>query len=259
MNLKEIRESGLLELYIIGTLDKEEIQIVEQAISDYPELKKDLLSISNSLEFYASIHSINPPPQVLNNILNEIQSSPSNSTDDSIKASSSSSFSIKKLAMPLIMAIGFITGIFYFNNLSNQNITIQRNLIACQEENQNKSVQIAYLEAINEPNNSIVSIEATPKYPNTHLYIHNNDVSKKNYLQIKNLPKITENQSFQLWSLKSNSDPIPLDVFESSTDNLIFEVQHIDDSNAYAITIEAKGGAQVPNLDDLIGVFNIKG
>lgn len=47
-----------------------------------------------------------------------------------------------------------------------------------------------------------------------------------------------------------------MDVFEFDGSQFI-EVDFEENTNAYAITIEEKGGAQSPNLDMLIGVFSV--
>ena len=95
-------------------------------------------------------------------------------------------------------------------------------------------------------------------YPTASLLIHNNNSSKKNYLQLSALPALSDNQSFQLWSLKADQDPIPLDVFDGTGDRII-EVQHINGTETYAITIEPKGGSKIPTLENLIGTFSLQG
>ncbi|MGB0838879.1 MAG: anti-sigma factor, partial [Chitinophagales bacterium] len=108
-------------------------------------------------------------------------------------------------------------------------------------------------------NNDIIVVSATEKYPATSIYFHHNPVDKKNYIQLQNLPEIDNTkQSFQLWSIKGDNAPTPLDVFQKDG-TAIVEVKHVEETNVYAITIENKGGATTPNLADLIGTFAIKG
>jgi len=60
MNLTEIRESGLLELYIYGSLENEELVLVVEALAKYPELKQDLEEIESALLQHAEIHAVQP-------------------------------------------------------------------------------------------------------------------------------------------------------------------------------------------------------
>lgn len=61
MTLSEIRESGLLELYLLGHLDEEETLIVKKALFQFPELEKELESIEQTLIEYTERISLPPP------------------------------------------------------------------------------------------------------------------------------------------------------------------------------------------------------
>ncbi len=60
MTINEIRESGLLELYVIGDLEGEELRIVENALLEYPILKKDIREIEYALFKLADARAIEP-------------------------------------------------------------------------------------------------------------------------------------------------------------------------------------------------------
>lgn len=64
MGLAEIRESGLLELYVMNVLDEQEHAQVQGAIGQYPELKRDLEEIEQSLQCYAEAHAVRPDDTV---------------------------------------------------------------------------------------------------------------------------------------------------------------------------------------------------
>src|SRR3982751_54391 len=60
MTLQEIKESGLLELYVYGTLEPEERNLVMDALEKFPLLKQDLEEIEMALSLYAHSHAIQP-------------------------------------------------------------------------------------------------------------------------------------------------------------------------------------------------------
>ncbi len=60
MTINEIRGSGLLELYVIGSLEEEELTIVENAILTYPTLKEDIREIEYALFEVANAYAIPP-------------------------------------------------------------------------------------------------------------------------------------------------------------------------------------------------------
>lgn len=60
MNLEQIRESGLLELYLHGSLDEKEQILVTQALAKYPELKQELKEIEFALLKHAENYAVKP-------------------------------------------------------------------------------------------------------------------------------------------------------------------------------------------------------
>ena len=64
MLIDNLRNSGLLELYVLQDLDEHENKIVESALLSYPALKQDLHDIELALQLYAYAHATPPPPTV---------------------------------------------------------------------------------------------------------------------------------------------------------------------------------------------------
>lgn len=62
MGLDKIRNEGQLERYLIGDLNPQEIEMLEKAFIEYPELKEELKEIDKSLEMYARANAIEPDP-----------------------------------------------------------------------------------------------------------------------------------------------------------------------------------------------------
>ena len=75
---------------------------------------------------------------------------------------------------------------------------------------------------------------------------------------MRNLPDIVSDQTYELWSIKPNQPPIPLNVFDKPVNGLI-EVAYVDDTSVYAITIEPKGGKNTPTMENLIGTVSVAG
>lgn len=261
MTLIEIREGAYLELYAIGQLSEAEASAIEIAIDTYPELKSELNEIEDSLQYYAEAHAIQPSFTLKETILKKARAQNSRSSD-TIDLNTSSTPKPPSLAFKILLLALMLSSLGLLMTL----ITKQHRLdvlgdkysqekIICETESKNLKERIALLEALQNDNNSIIKIDPTDKYPDTKIYIHTNPASKKNFIQVQELPPLAADQSFQLWSLKGDSDPIPLNVFDGDIN--LLEVDFIEGTSAYAITIEDLGGSQTPNLANLIGVFSI--
>jgi len=62
LSIEEIKESGLLESYVIGEITEDSLPLVEQAIIDYPELRNEIQEIELSFATYAQAHEVAPNP-----------------------------------------------------------------------------------------------------------------------------------------------------------------------------------------------------
>ncbi len=256
LSLNEILNSGLLELYVLGQLNDADTKLIEEARSKFPELEHEIFAIETALYRYDNIHQVEPSKNVLPTILAGIKSESAPTEKQTVRGNSS------WIAATLILGLGLLSSLFFNYNQSksiHQNNDLHTQQIKkCEEEKKIAQDDQLMMASMLDLNARKIIASPTDKYPETSLVIYSNEEQKKNYLQIDKLPPLADNQSYQLWSLKGDNAPVPLDVFETP-DGKFLELQFVDDTNAYAITIEPKGGKDTPTLENLIGVFNISG
>lgn len=267
MTSNEIKESGLLELYVLGVLEGEELTQVEQYLAQYPALKIELKDIEATLQKFALLNAVAPSADLKAKILSEIQNNspqategpkPQESTQAAPKTGSRGFLNFLMVALALLsMVFGYL-----WLQESQNNARLQQAYAAqadsCDSLQRVSELRALAYQSITNPNVNLVKVASNAeKYPTTQLYLYTNPVDKKNYLKLNSLPEIDNaTQSFQLWSLKGDNPPVPLDVFQSDDPELL-EVRFIDETETYAITIEEKGGKESPNLANLIGTFSI--
>ncbi len=70
------------------------------------------------------------------------------------------------------------------------------------------------------------------------------------YLVVKNMPKLSNDQQYQLWAL-IDGKPKDLGVFDATDDKVILKMKNTQKAQAFAITIEKKGGSPSPTLDSM--------
>lgn len=260
MTPEHIREFSLLELLAIGELSLPEQLRVEAAMESYPELKKEFQEIERSLQIYAEANAIMPPNDLLSDILGEVKNDPTTTINEKqpIKPEpnlfTNALFAVLGLSLLLL-----ILGLFQAKS-SNVEISdkLEKEKQKCDSLQLESNRQLQQYQSLIAIENTRVKITPTEKYPNTDIIINLNTVEKKNFIQVNQLPPIADNQSFQLWSLTPNLDPAPLNVFDETNGN-IFEALYVEGTASYAITIEKKEGSSSPTLENLIGVFTIKG
>lgn len=255
MDIKEYISSGILELYVLGQLSPEEMAQVEDMQSKYVEVQKEIYDISISLEQYGRLTAIKAPTELGDKILSQLPPKQhSNSTSKDLPSNN-----INWKMMTLIFGLTSIFGIGMYmwqtENHEQELKNMKNSLIVCDSIRQAATNQYAMLNDLNDSQNKIIGLTPTKDFNGIMVYLHHNENTKKNYLQLNQLPEINEDQAFQLWSLKPGMDPIPLDVFTDQ--NKIIEISYVDETPTYAITIEPKGGSKSPSLDKLIGTMSV--
>jgi len=268
VSIKEIRESGLLEYYVLGTLSEQDAQRVEGYLMQYPELQADYYEMQKAMQAYAKANAVIPDSNLEQTTKELIQKSGSKTptTVKSIQGDAQQKLSKKddgidwkSLAIPALLAAALFFSWYAFtkgqeyNNLQKEYIEYQEDCETKQEEANRKQRIFA---SLNTPNNRTIEITPTDNYQQTDLLFHYNEADQRNYIQVKNLPQVAANQAFQLWSLKDGVDPIPLTVFKDG-DDLIIPVDFESGTGTYAITIEDEAGATSPTLSRLIGTIGV--
>ncbi|WP_235296153.1 anti-sigma factor [Portibacter marinus] len=263
MNLEEIRNSGLLESYVIGLLSGRQLAEVESHLKEYPELNSDLSEIQRAFRAYAESNGVEPRAAFRSELIREITGKNPSSPRTNQKGGGRGPYFLPFL----IFAALAIGGIWWgYNNLDDFE-TLEGQYTALNDEytdyqsvcdsiSADNAELRAMMNTITNPGNRIIQLTPTGNFAATNLYLHTNAELQLNYIQALALPSIAANQAFQLWSLKEEQDPIPLTVF-ANAENQIIPVDFEEGTATYAITIEDAAGAQVPNLNQLIGTIGV--
>ena len=223
---------------------------VESHLITFPELKIDLAEIEYALEFFAKAASLTAPTGLKNKIMDAIR--------DEFIPDTRSGGTWRFLVF--LFGIGLVVMAYLFMQRNNQLRDSEQALTAyrdtCQTNEQRLNDQLQLLQQLTAPQNKIIPFTATPGFASTDLYLHHNATTKRNFIQVRNLPPLTADQTFELWSIKAGQAPARMDLFGPPANGLV-EVQYVEGTDVYAITIEATGGADSPNMSNLIGTVAV--
>jgi len=256
----------MLEYYVLGLLSEQESAQVEGYLMQFPELKKDHFEIQQAVRQFAIKTGINPERNLEADIIKTIRAEGKKETvqqKSSVDKSGSANTNNKNRPNYLMYALFgalLLAALWFANEKYNDYTQLQQEYVVykseCDSIQNAQAERLRLYDQLNDPDNRTLSLSPTENYQETNLLFHFNPVKKQNYIQIKNLPEIETNQTFQLWSLKADTPPIPLTIFKTE-DGFVVPVDFEDDTDTYAITIEAAGGAEVPTLARLIGTIGI--
>ncbi|MEO8209936.1 MAG: anti-sigma factor [bacterium] len=274
MNIKEYISSGILELYASGILTESESKAVEDVIKKYPEVKDEYDFIQKTMYLALSQNLKTPSGKVKVSILNNIKNRELSKTNihdfhefDAIDSASVKKAETYRYLMAasiafLLLSIG--ANFFLWNKLKDA-----RNEIALLSDREKIIVQeydavsrklgkaTQDMEIIKDRDYKMVDLKGLEKSPFSHVVAFWNPDTKKVYVQVKNLPMPPTDKQYQLWAL-SNGKPIDAGVMDvDPADQSLHEMKSMNDAQAFAITLEPKGGSVNPTMDQMYAMGKV--
>mgnify|MGYP006167995795 CR=1 FL=1 len=269
-NIKEYIESGVLELYVIGDLSVDERLQVEKMASLYPEITAELRDIELAMEGVAQKLAANPSENQKAKFLNAItfasdeQEALNTISEAKVVSISSKSLNFYKYSFAACLALLLVSVIAIVNLSSNLN-NYKEQVAQLQSSNQNFANQVNYLDkqveignqaigVYTNPDNKFVNLAGTPNSPDSKLIIAFNPKEQKVSLDLKSMkmPVTDAEHQYQLWALVDGV-PVDLGVFDAEGNGIGFkDMKSIGKAQAFAVTLEPKGGSKNPTLDQMV-------
>ena len=274
MDIKEYIASGIIEGYVLGSLSDQERREVECMSAIYPEINAKVLESQQTFEKYAESISVTPPSHLKSAILDKIRTTeqdqnPSQNKNTEAKIVSivptvkRNNFSTFVAAASFLLLIS-ISAVYYFESRENTELKSSLAQIKKEQGNLNSLLEdkIAHLKASEElvisHSTKPVMLNGTDKSPNSVACVYYNQSKKSAVLCLENLPSPIADKQYQLWAMVDGK-PIDLGVFDLENSKLgpVIPVSQ-ENIQAFAITLEKKGGSPTPNLDQLYVIGNLQ-
>ena len=221
----------------------------EQMCAQYPELVAERLKFEESLETYASRDAERLPGELRAKILNAV----SNMENTNIPRSRNIGMLRFAAAAAAILLIGMVV-LYYQVREQNKDLTDANKALT--ERIVRDEVVINKIKsegAVPNPSTIVVNMVGTKRAPKSSANVYWDSTSSKVYLLVKNMPQLASDQQYQLWALIDNKQK-NLGVFDAKDKNVMIQMDSTKHAQAFAITIEKKGGNAKPTLDSLTSV-----
>ena len=267
MNIKDYIASGIIESYVMGLATEAERAGFEELCAQYPELVAERKRFEESLESYAARQAELPPGDVRAKILQAIQgvgpaASASNSPNDIITMENSSALRVAgwlrlvaaaSVLLLVAMVVLYIQASRQNSDLVKENSDLKEKVVTNQRVIDKIKGEASVLR---NPNSIVVNMTGTRIAPQSRADVYWDSTSSSVYLVVKNMPKLPSDRQYQLWALidKGQKDLGVFDGADSAGDNVILQMKDTRRAQAFAITIEKKGGSPHPTLDSLQSV-----
>ncbi|AMM52562.1 hypothetical protein TH61_17140 [Rufibacter sp. DG15C] len=283
MNTQEYIESGILEVYAAGGLTDTERADVDRMALQYPAVKAALEEAHLAIEAYALQHAQTPPAYLQDRILQQIQNMESsqaiasvennlteqpaqqataNASEAKVISMEEAFFNARKKSTPerlrvaamLLLLMSAATNFYlYFQwKDSEQELAIAQQSV---KQYAYETSQLEYrtdrtenfLAVVRDPQTQSIPLKGTPQHAAAAAKVFWNQETKEVFIDPASLPKAPSDKQYQLWALVDGK-PVDAGVIAASTDALL-RMKTIEKAQAFAVTLEPKGGSVNPTLD----------
>lgn len=269
-DLKTYIESGILELYVLGDLSKEKMLEVERMAIQHPEIRGEVDGIENALLGYAKSNAIDPSESMRKRVLNSLETNPEEENPVRPLNPSTQSSVFYKYAFAASLAL-LLVSIVLLINLNNKLKDSNTQLAVLQSDNQKFSNRVNYIdEELKDTRNALafyqnpsdyklIKLKGSERAPAASMTVAFSSNKQEVMIDLSSLkmPSNDEAHQYQLWALVDGK-PVDLGVFDSTDDGKgMKKMKSIKGAQAFAVTLEPRGGSINPTMDQMMAIGNI--
>ncbi len=264
MNIQEYISSGIIESYVLGLTSHEEKLEFEQLCAAHPEIRQAREAFELTLEQHSVANSIQPPAEVKQKIWAAIQPTIAEVVNmkkvDGYSASPltpvrriTATHYIAAASVLLLLASTILN--FYFYNQYQSSAAKLDELVKNEEQlaSNNHIMQTklqeyeSSLSMIRNPDMAVIAMKGQAINPTSLSTIYWNTQTKDVYLLVNNLPQPASDKQYQLWAIVDGK-PVDAGIFNMKDADGLVKMKNIPHAQAFAITLEKKGGSSAPTL-----------
>lgn len=260
MDISEIIESGLLELYVLDLTSEDESKQVEAWRAQHPQVKDELAKIETTVAKYVKQFDKTPPAELKDKILGEL-----GLDKEEIPYRSNMKVTWTKYAMVASVALlvgSVFLNMFFYNKWQDteQQVAVlegERQGILAENDLQKANYETlsSELDILKSPNLKVVALNSVSEEVEARATVYWDTEKEEVFININNLPDAPTDKQYQLWALVDGK-PIDAGVMELGIENLQ-KLKSISSAQTFAITLEKKGGAEQPTLEQLVVIGNV--
>lgn len=248
--LQQFLESGVLKKYVVGEATNEEIELVEQHLSNYTEIQEEYEILQDQLEISARSGAVLAPDFVLDKVMTELDENPV------IALSTRRRLPFWYGAAASVVALLFAGTTYFFydynKSLMGENDTIADEIFDLRSdiENNNEKLDAVMRELLrlNNPETQKYVLRGNDRAKELKTVAYINPIDKSSLIDVVSLPDLSDEQCYQMWA-QVNDKMVNLGILDK-VDRKLRSVPYIENALSLSITIEPKNGSGIANLDN---------
>jgi anti-sigma-K factor RskA len=255
VNVQDYISSGIVESYVLGLASPEEQSEFERLCRQYPEVLQARMDFELAMEQQAIQNAIAPPPALKQQVMDAI--SPGEAKvipiDTSAPVVKANWFKYAAAACAVLLAGSLFWNISQYNRTKK----LQASYDEVVKDYDSNALRLTEIEdqiarlTLN-PNMKMAVMKGQKISPASFATVVWDTTTNDVYLQVNNLPKPANDKQYQLWAL-FNGQPIDMGMIDNSVftgeKKLLLQMKNVKGAQAFAITLEKKGGNPTPQGD----------
>lgn len=238
-------QSGLIDQYILGTASPSEITEVEHYIATYPEVYKEYQQLQDNLEILAKANAVEAPAFVLDKIKHAIDEKPTITLQTNAAPTKRSAWFRYSIAASIAAFIFAGTAAFLF--LKNKSLLHENQVVVdeifdlrsdIEKNNQKLDDVMRQFMKLNNPDTEKYVLRGNGRAKDLKTVAYINAKDKTSMIDVVSLPKLPENQSYQIWA-ELQDRMVNLGILDANNRKLK-SIPYMEDALSLSITIEPK-------------------
>jgi len=271
LETKAYIESGILESYVLHITSEQERQEVECMSKIYPEIRTELTELELSMEQYAHAFATPPPDALREKVLAAMQqvTQENASPKEAVPVTTVVPMTPYKLRFQLAAAATILLllgSFFYYQQTTSQleetngKLTqLEQNTAVLKETGEAseaaRALLLADMKILKDTANRSIKMAGVGTHTDALATVYWD--GKQTYLDVQQLPVPSEEKQYQLWAIVEGV-PVDAGTFEVIAGSMVLQkMKPIENAQAFAVTLETKGGNPVPTLEAMYVVGNV--
>lgn len=286
MDVQRYISSGVIENHVIGLVSEAENREMETAIQQHPEVKAAVDAVQQDLEKYVMMMAQKPPVHLKKQLFERLKQdttaaepvTPITQPVATVEEIPVIDYTPKTPISPLkiwqyaaaaaftLLVASAVMNIAYYtkyNDAQSQYASLQSNQGSFEAEKDTLSAQLRHaqeeLKTMKDPAFKWIKMLGTPKHQGNIATICWDPQSKATYILAQKLPEPPPDMQYQLWAIV-NGKCIDAGVFSTGEQATAMQkVKDVVNAQAFAVTLEKKGGSPTPTLDQMFVAGKVAG
>lgn len=226
------------------------------------EVKAAFEEAQKTLEDLATAQAVTPPDHLRSKIWAKIQQEqtvenisvvpadiPVVKVQEENKIQENSNWKVLAVAASVLFLVSLAGHLFWMNDssetkkeIAKMQTTKKSQDLALQKMNQK-------MDMFTNPDMKTVVLKGVEKHPDSKAMVFWNKTTKNVYLNAESLPKAPEGMQYQLWAI-ADGQPVSAGMYTEQKDSKT-ALATIPKAQAFAITLEKKGGSELPTMENM--------